>query len=129
MVTAEGINVTLEVGDAVEEVPINELLLDKALLDVRLLEVVEAADESVLERLEEDKDVDVGSEEPEPVDEYKGLELDCVVLALALAGAEEVVEDKLDSLELESFEELELDCVTLALAEEEFSAEDSLVEL
>jgi hypothetical protein len=52
-----------------------------------------------------------------------------VVLALALAGAEEVVEDEDDSLELERSEELELDCVTLALAEEGFVEEDSLVEL
>jgi hypothetical protein len=96
---------------------------------LRLLEFVGEADESVLERLEEDEDVDVGSEGPELVDEYKRLELDCVVLALALAGAEEVVEAELDLLELESSEELELDCVTLALTEEEVSAEDSLVEL
>jgi hypothetical protein len=86
----------------------------------------------VLELLPSDKDenVDVGSKELEIVEEYEELELDCVVLTLALAGIEEAVDDEDDSLELEVSEELELDCATLGIAEEEVSVEEgSLVEL
>ena len=50
-----------------------------------------------------------------------------MVLALAVAGAEEVVEDEDDSLELEGSEKLELDCVILALVMLE--SEDSVVKV
>ena len=91
------------------------------LLEIELLSSDEDEDDVDETRVElelevardDDEGVDTGSKEVELVEEYEELEPDSVVLALALAGAEEVVDDEGDSLELEVSEELELDCATL----------------